>query len=275
MDVSPKPPTNAEASAPSAEGGFLADESRFADTFRTDAPLAWWVTLVGPFVMSALMLAYAAMDRGVEFMVKLLGNVAFTFFVLGRFAILAAGDASAADTALRLTRFEAFVMVTWMDMFVACMLIFHGGLMFRIPKLGPRLAALREDAEFVLHEHPWMRRFTFIGLSVFVAFPIAATGSVAGSIFARLLGLTRVSGFLAICAGSVLGNALMFVGNKALSKTPFFDPESPLNLVLGLGLILGVVVLLNIRYQRMKRRWAEGTRRGPGRDGPSVSKNAA
>jgi hypothetical protein len=262
MDV-PKPQDHSQQGSPLGPH-FLADEAKFADTFRRDHPLAWWGTLVGPFLITGAMLMSIAMERGVDYMLKLLGNAAATFFFLGRFAILAAGDPTASEATLRLSRFEAFSLVTWMDAFVACMLVFHGSLIFRIPYLGPRLAALREDAEFVLHEHPWIRRFTFLGLAVFVAFPVAATGSVAGSIFARLLGLSRPAGFAAIVAGSCLGNGLMFIANKALAGTPILNPNHPLNLALGLGLIVGIIVLLNFRYRRMKKRWAERTGRPPG-----------
>lgn len=240
---------------------------RASDNLRRTYPVIWWLTLLGPFAGTAVLLLLAAAERGTDFVIKLIGNALFTFFVLGRFAILAAGDASAAGTALRLTRVEAFGMVTWMDFCVACLLIFHGGLIFRIPYLGPRLLMLREDAEFVLHTHPWIRRFTFLGLSLFVAMPIAATGSVAGSIFARLLGLSRRAAFIALICGSLIGNGMMFLGSKVLNKVPFFDPENPLNLVLGLGAIIGVIVLLNVRYQAMKKRWATGEGRLP----PSTS----
>lgn len=235
---------------------MVAAEAAHTDSFRREHPIVWWATLIGPFVATGAFLAYLAAERGVDYVLKLVGNAVATFFLLGRFAILIAGDPKAGETLARLSQVEAFVLVSWMDLFVACLLIFHGGLMFRIPKIGPGMAALREDAEFILARQPWMRRFTFIGLVLFVAFPLAATGSVAGSIFARLLGLSRAAGFAAIVCGTLVGNGAMFLGSKVVNSIPFFDPNNPLNLIGGLAVIVGLILLLNRRYQKMKLRWA-------------------
>ncbi len=231
-------------------------ERRFSNSFRRERPVLWWATLVGPFVVSGAMLAALWAERGLDFMLKLVGNAAATFFVLGRFAILIAGDKNSGETLARLTHAEAFVLVTWMDLFVALLLIFHGGIIFRLPWVGSRLAAVREDGEFILSMHPWMRRFTFLGLTAFVAVPVAATGSVAGSIFGRLLGLSRVGTLAAIVCGTLLGNGLMLMGSRVVNAIPFFDKDNPMNLVGGLVSVVGVVVLLNLRYRKLKQRWS-------------------
>lgn len=250
-----------------SESELLGSESKFADTFKRDYPLIWWATLVGPFVVTGAMLAVLYFVRGGEFAAKLVGTAFATFFGLGRFVILFGSDmkdpsaAAHAEEARQfsfMTSAELFAMVSWMDLMAAFLLIFHAGFLYKIPKLGPGMLKLRSEGEFFMKTQPWMKRFTFIGTALFVAFPLAATGSVAGSIFGRLLGMSRTATLGALMAGTLLGNGAMFMGSELINKIPFFDKDNPLNLVGGVVLIVGLIALLNWRYQKFKRQFAAG-----------------
>jgi hypothetical protein len=255
----------AQAAVPHANHDLEAHEALFADTFKRDYPVTWWTTMLGPFVATGALLSFLWILRGGDFVLKLVGTGLVTFFGLGRFVIIFGSDAPQIDleeVAVHaskfnfLTRAELFTMVSWMDMCAATLLIFHAGFLYKIPKLGPRLIALREEGEFFMRYQPWIRRFTFIGLVIFVTFPIAATGSVAGSIFGRLLGMSRWATMAALVCGTLIGNSIMLVIGKAVSKVPFFNPNNPLNLVAGVGLILFVLFILNWRYQKIKKQYA-------------------
>ena len=247
-----------------SESDLLGHESRFADTFKKDYPVLWWLTLVGPFVATGLALGLIWLDRGGEYVAKLVGRGVATFFGLGRFVILFGSDmkggaASAyPEEASRfsfMTSRELFAMVTWMDLCTACLLIFHAGFLYSIPKLGPSLLKLRAEGEFFMRTQRWIRRFTFIGVAIFVSFPLASTGSVAGSIFGRLLGMSRKATCAALVAGTLMGNGVMFLGSELLNKVPFFDKDNPLNIVGGIVLLVGVILLLNWRYRRFKKQF--------------------
>ncbi len=258
--------------APGGHDDHAAHEARFADSFKRDYPIAWWATLLGPFVVTGTMLAMLAVTRGVDFVAKLLATSAVTFFGLGRFVILFGSDAPKTDLAGLeafekdagqfnfLTRGELFTMVSWMDAFVAILLVFHAGFIFKLPKIGPKLLALREEGEFFMSVQPWMRRFAFLGLVAFVVIPIAATGSIGGSILGRMLGMSRLATISAIAVGTLLGNSVMLLAGKALSKIPFFDPHNPLSLLAGVVVIAGLIVFLNLHYKRLKRRWRDDAR---------------
>jgi len=247
---------------PTTHHDHLADEVKFGDTFRRDYPMGWWATLLAPFLLSGAMLASLGLTRGWDFVAKLLAAATSSFFVLGRFAILLgekAHGAIAEGHAEDIAKFkflaapEIFTMITWMDVCTACLLVYHASFLYKIPKLGPRLLSLRDEGQFFLRYQPWIRRFTFIGLSLFVAIPIAATGAIAGSIFGRLLGMTRTATILAICCGSLIGNGLMLGLRESLNAVPFLDPNNPWNLAIGIAVILGVVGLLNWRYRKLKK----------------------
>jgi len=267
LDTPPPSPLVTDTDALSSEGVH-------SDNFRRDQPFIWWATLIGPFVLTGGMLMVLALSRGYEFVAKLCGTAAVTFFGLGRFVILFGSDAPKADVLDTiatdasiaaeqtsqfnfLTRIELFTLVTWMDLLAATMLIFHMGFLFRIPRLGPALLTVREEGEFFMQTQPWIRRFTFLGLVAFVLIPVAATGSVGGALFGRLLGMSRLATSCAILSGTLLGNSLMLVAGKAIASLPFFNPNSPFTLIIGLGIVIGIILLLNSRYRKMKRDWKQ------------------
>jgi uncharacterized membrane protein len=246
---------------------LVHDEARFGDNLRREQPVVWWATLVGPFLITGAALFTLTITRGVDWVLQLLGTAFVTFFGLGRFVILLGRDGagihpeSAAEAADRarfqfFTSMELFAMVTWMDLVAGVLLVCHAGFLYKIPRLGPALVKVREEGEFFMRYQPWMRRFTFLGLTVFVAIPVAATGSVGAAIFGRLLGMTRKATLMAILAGTILGNGSMYLlGQHIIKHIPFFDPQSPLNLVVGAALIFLLVLLLGWRYKKLKARY--------------------
>ncbi|MGD9791560.1 MAG: small multi-drug export protein [Phycisphaerales bacterium] len=247
---------------PTSHHDHLADEVKFGDTFRRDYPVGWWATLIAPFLLTGALLASLGLTRGWDFVAKLVAAATSSFFVLGRFVILLGSgevnpalEGHAEDVAKFkfLSTPELFTMVTWMDLCTACILVYHASFIYKIPKLGPRLLSLRDEGQFFLRYQPWIRRFTFIGLSLFVAIPIAATGAIAGSIFGRLLGMTRTATILAICCGTLLGNGVMLALRGVIHKLPFLDPNNPWNLAVGIAVILGIIALLNWRYRKLKK----------------------
>lgn len=53
-----------------------------------------------------------------------------------------------------------------------------------------------------------------------MSFPLQATGSVGGSLFGRMLGMSRVATFVAIVIGNVIGNGVMYLGSDLISEQP-------------------------------------------------------
>jgi hypothetical protein len=239
---------------------LMATEHDFDAVFRREHPALWWATLVGPFLVTAGVLALLYVAQGPGFVVKLAGHAVAAFFLLGRFVILTGtNDPEMVQIQKFMTSGQLFALVTYMDLFVAVLLAFHTGFLFKVPWLGPKIAALVEDGQFFLQSNRWMRRMAFLGLVAFVLFPLAATGSVGGSIFGRLAGMSRWAIFAGVALGSVIGNGLMYLGNGIINK--YLDRNSLVVNLGGLAVILAVVVLLNWRYRRMKARHHGAARR--------------
>lgn len=224
------------------------------EQFRAAHPWCWRVTLFGPFVLTlaiaGLLLAYT----GWEFTSKVVTSAVVAVFILGRFIILSGAEGTFQDTDGAVASEHLVALVCYFDIMTALVLAFHIGFLFRLPYVGPRISALVTDGHFILDAQPWMRRATFMGLVAFVGFPLAATGSVGGSIFGRLLGMSRLATFFGILIGTVAGNITMFWFSDLLGN--YIDKDNPYLKYGGLLIIVALVVVLERRYRLLKNRYA-------------------
>lgn len=212
--------------------------------------IIWLATLVGPVVVTLAVLALVYLAAGTEYTTRLVTTALTGIFLFGRFIILAGHDPEVATVTGAFASWQLFLMVTYMDLIVAIFLMFHAGFLFRLPWFGSRAATLVEDGQFLLHSQPWIRRATFLGLVLFVAIPLAAMGSVGGTIFGRMLGIARPRIFLAILLGSLLGNGVMWTGSDLINR--FVDKDHPVVRFGGVILILAVIALIEFLYRRAK-----------------------
>jgi uncharacterized membrane protein len=220
------------------------------DTFRREHPFSWWATLVGPFALTVLILFLVWEFAGVNKFWHLISTVLVTFFVLGKFVILGGSEGELLDSREYFTAEQLIVIVLYMDFVTACVLTSHLGFLFKLPILGNKLRSLVDDGEFILHSNPWMKRATSVGLVAFVMFPLAATGSVGGSIFGRLLGMSRLRTFLCLAIGNILGCSLMYFGSELITR--YVGRDNPWLLIGGIVVIVTILVILNHRYSRLK-----------------------
>lgn len=224
--------------------------------FRKSHPWVWGLTLFAPVVLSVSLVGLIYLVAGWEFTLKVLTSLALTLFFFGRFIILAGSDGTLKDTDGALATEHLFTLVCYLDVMTALVLAFHIGFLFRLPYIGPRASALITDGHFVLDAQPWMRRATFVGLIAFVAFPLAATGSIGGSIFGRLLGMTRIATFAGIVTGALLGNTIMFYFSDLLGT--YLDKNNVYLKIGGVAVISLLILVLERRYQHLKAKYAAG-----------------
>ena len=219
--------------------------------FRINYPIVWWMTLVGPFVLSAVILLAVWCFISLSAMLRLL-LTGVAFFFLGKAVILGGTVSHGLDSTSFFSTEHLVVLSLVLDSMTACVLAFHLGFLFRLPVIGTKLKALVEDGQFILQSNPWMKRATFVGLVAFVLLPLAATGSVGGSIFGRLLGMSRLGTFLGITLGNVLGCIVMYFGSEVI--TSYMGRDNPWLLIGGIVVMVSVVLILNHRYRQLKAR---------------------
>ena len=222
---------------------MLAHFLEFEKNFHRDYFPLWLGTLIGPGLLSIVLLGAIYVIAGPAYWGKFVGAAAFSFAIGGRFTIITPFPGLTAE--------QLFWMVTYQDVMVALFFAFHVGFMYRLPKIGPKIAELSVDSEFILSHQPWMKRFTFMGLLAFIAFPLAATGSVGGAIFGRLLGLSRWAIFWGSSIGAVIGNVAMLFLAEAVND--YLPADSSMVKYGGIPIILLIIFLLERRYSGMKK----------------------
>ncbi|MHC4549038.1 MAG: small multi-drug export protein [Planctomycetota bacterium] len=157
-----------------------------------------------------LPLAVLAVSTLVLYLTGQLGKVgaaaAGSFFYLGKLVIVfgALPEHSFGMTALQLA-----TLVVFMDLFVAYCFAYNLHHVHRLPRVGPWLERLQSYCRYWLVRQPWMRRWAFTGVMLFVMFPLTGTGAPGGSILGRIVGLRAVTTLTAIAVGSLLGCSLM------------------------------------------------------------------
>lgn len=244
---------NSEPTPPSDLARDPSEEDGFEQSLRAEQPWLWWTTLVGPFIVAIAVVIAAGIWRGWSFVPTLLMAAVSAFFVFGRFAIFLGGkgDGSEATTILTvLTSEEWMALLFLMDFLCAVLWAFHIDFAFQIPWAGPKFKALVSDGRFFVEKYPWMKQATFLANLTFVIIPLAGTGSVGGSIFGRLLGMSRVATFTAVILGSVIGNSLMYFCGAAISQV--LPKDSPIVSYGGIALLAIGVIFVNWAYQSWK-----------------------
>ncbi len=236
---------------------LVASFTRFEQEFRLKYPVAWWLTLVAPVVITFIALLAVGMIWDWEKARNLVSHSILTFFVFGRFIILVGIDnnADVDKYNISLEPSELFFLVTYMDFVAALFVAVHMGILFRIPYVGPKIAMLVWDGKFLMDSQPWIKRIAYLGLVLFVIFPTSTTGSIGGSIFGRLLGLSRMVTVSAVLLGSVLGNGIMLVFAKWINQ--FVNPNNMWVKIVGIAIIIGLIVLLERRYNKAKNRFID------------------
>jgi uncharacterized membrane protein len=134
-----------------------------------------------------------------------LGSAAVTSLaLLGKFVIFLG-----LHEGTSLTPWVLALMVWLIDLLIAYALAAGLESLEHAPLFGRWLRRARTRAFVVIRDYPGLERMAFWGVVSFVMLPLAATGAISGSFAARLLGLRRIPGILAIAIGSA-GTALVF-----------------------------------------------------------------
>jgi uncharacterized membrane protein len=231
---------------------MIASLEHFEQRFRKEKFVLWLVTLVGPWVATLVYLGVYYVVTGPKHTWALIIAAALAFGAAGRFIIpLQETMPNLGEWSQQLSSTELFWWVSFQDIMVALFLSVHIGFMFRLPWIGHKIAELTVDSELILSKQPWMKRFTFLGLLAFIAFPLAATGSAGGAIFGRLLGLSRSAIFWGSAIGGVIGNGAMWYMSKKVND--YLPQNSPLVQWGGVVAIVLIIFFLERRYAAMKR----------------------
>jgi uncharacterized membrane protein len=165
--------------------GFLQGRTGFA--LRLSLPLA---AIVGLLVSILVVFPY----RGAEF-----------YGLLLTYMIPPAGKETVIPAAVA-AGFSPFLVATYIagiDMTVGWLMAWNWDLIRGIPVLGAIVERLMERGQAWMEEQPIVDRSAFLGLILFVFFPMQGSGAVAGITLGRLIGMPAQRAWLAIMIGAL------------------------------------------------------------------------
>lgn len=169
---------------------------------QRDRPLLTWLHL---FLPLGILGASIAVLHFVGVLDRVAKAAVVAFFTIGKLIIVS----GAATDIWKMTALELAFVVFFMDVWVAYLLAFNLHFVYRVPRMGPWLRRLQNYCRYWLAKQPWMKKWAFTGVMLFVMFPLTGTGAPGGSILGRLGGLRAWVTLFGIGLGSALGCVLM------------------------------------------------------------------
>ncbi|MCK8519062.1 small multi-drug export protein [Methanoculleus sp. 7T] len=148
------------------------------------------------------------------------------------------------------------LVIFLLDVAVSLFVVWNFDLALKIPLVGRLLEGGMRVARNYTEKQPWLRRFSTIGLTLFVFFPLQGTGAMNGSILGRLLGLDKTRVFSCVCIGSFTSCLVFALGADVLLDVYRQDPT----LGIGLLVLIVVAVLAGVVGWRMREKRLRGRR---------------
>jgi uncharacterized membrane protein len=121
----------------------------------------------------------------------------------------------------------------------------------KIPLAGKRIAAFEEIGRNTLKKHSWLKRFTLVGLFIFVVIPFQGSGALAGSIVGRIIGMRSWRVLVAVIGGTFTSVMLLAYSADLLAK--YF----PLWVRILVPVTIAVLIITAMIYSHVKKRKKE------------------
>jgi len=226
---------------------------------RQAHPGRTWFHLLLPVVLVVVAVSVLSLEG---FFPRVGAAAAAALFYLGKLVIL---TGALPDSTFGMTSLELAALVFFMDMVTAYFFAFNLHYVYRVPRVGPWIERLQAYCRYSLKTHPWMRKWAFTGVMLFVMFPLTGTGAPGGSLLGRLVGLRPSVTLLGIALGSSLGCILMAAFAAPLE--PVFHEVQEKLWFKALGLVVLAILLLGLI--RLGRRLSVAAERHAREGGPA------
>ena len=209
----------------------LASTPPLPEDPRPDGPVGFGTRLLyffGPPLLTALVLGviYLATDEWTVHEVWITGLVS----LLGAGTTVVFGEAALGDKTfdLKLDTWQLAYVVMSVNAVSGWFYTYNLDLLERLWKIGPWLRRSRINARAMLEHRPWIRRWSVVGVCLFVVTPLPGSGALGGSLVGRLVGISKRATVLAVAiAGIVVCSAYAMLAKElktALDRLEEFFP---------------------------------------------------
>ena len=204
------------------------------------------VYLLTPVVATGLVVLLLLWLQGWGYTQQALGAGGLSLFGFGTMVVFGKAALDGADW-LTLGTWDLALIVMWVNAASAFFYTWNLDLLERVPKMGPALQKMREDAQLTVAERPWIRRMSTVGVGLFVISPLPGSGALGGSMVGRLIGLSRRATALSVTwAGVVVCLVYAILGEKVRKALA----DVPLWIKIGGGALGIALIWLFLRWLR-------------------------
>ncbi|MCU0632188.1 MAG: small multi-drug export protein [Methanolinea sp.] len=190
-----------------------------------------------PFLLGCLYLALCALFLTPERALLLTGlMLAYVVPPAGKETVIPLG------VALGLPWWLIGTSIALLDVLAGLFMALNFELAFHIPVLGGWISRFMDHGQAFLSRRPWLKKYYFTGVVLFVMFPLQGSGGIGASLVGRLLGMSRKAVLLAITIGAFLGCYLIALGSEFIWALIIARP------LLGIAVAIAVIVAIIVGY---------------------------
>ncbi len=132
--------------------------------------------------------------------------------------------------------------VALMDILAAIFMALNFDIALKIPGVGGWIRKFIANGEHFFARRPWLERFYFAGVVMFVMFPLQGSGGIGGTLVGRMMGLSPGKVIVAIAVGALAGSTIIALGVEVIREI-FLE-----NALLGSAIAVSVVAVLGLLY---------------------------
>ena len=134
-----------------------------------------------------------------------------------------------------------------MDILTGIFMALNFDIALKIPGLGRWIRRFIANGEQFFARRPWLERFYFTGVVLFVMFPLQGSGGVGATLVGRMIGLTPGKVLAAIAIGSIIGCTVIALGAEFIRELIIAYPVIGLTVAV---LTIGILSLLYLVYRK-------------------------
>jgi uncharacterized membrane protein len=142
--------------------------------------------------------------------------------------------------------------IALMDILTGIFMALNFDVALKIPGLGRWMRRFISNGEKFFRKRPWLERFYFTGVVVFVMVPLQGSGGVGGTLVGRMMGMSPGRVLAAITVGALSGCSLIALGSQAIWELILADPAIGITvLIVTVAGIAGVYLFYRYRLKKM------------------------
>ncbi len=228
----------------------------------------------GPLLVTAATLGviYLLTDEWTVHEVWITGLVS----LLGAGTTVVFGEAALGDNTfdLKLGTWQLAYVVMYVNAVSGWFYTYNLDLLGKLPKIGPWLRRSRINARAMLEQRPWIRRWSVVGVSLFVITPLPGSGALGGSLVGHIVGISKRATVIAVAvAGIAVCSAYALLANELKQLLDRLEQFTPLWVRFVAFALVAIVLIWAMT--KMVRWFATHPQEGTDGGGPAPDESAA